>query len=79
MLALMMVAATIGLLAHVLVSGQKMEYYQGTFTISDIHVISSSERKSSNQLKDLQEANEDLVSQIKLSFHRLLQELFPKL
>ncbi|XP_005359492.1 transmembrane protease serine 11A [Microtus ochrogaster] len=63
-LALMMVAATIGLLAHVLISGQKMEYYQGTFTISDIHVISSSEQKSSNQLKDLQEANEDLVDEI---------------
>ncbi|XP_050005645.1 transmembrane protease serine 11A [Alexandromys fortis] len=49
-LALMMVAATIGLLAHVLVS--------------DIHVISSSEGKSSNQLKDLKEANEDLVDEI---------------
>lgn len=56
-----------------------MEYYQGSFTISDIHVVSSSERKSSNQLKDLQEANEDLVSQINLSYHRILQELFPKL
>ncbi|CAO2639534.1 Transmembrane protease serine 11A [Lemmus lemmus] len=50
MLALMMVAATIGLLAHVLVS--------------DIQVISSSGRKSSGQLKDLQEANEDLVDEI---------------
>lgn len=56
-----------------------MEYYQGSFTISDIHVISSSERKSLNQPKDLQEANEDLVSPINLSYHRILQELFPKL
>ncbi|XP_057628859.1 transmembrane protease serine 11A-like [Chionomys nivalis] len=63
-LALMMVAATIGLLAHILVSGQKAEYYQGTFEISESHVISSSERKSSNQLKDLQEANEGLVDEI---------------
>lgn len=66
-------------LYFIIFTGQKMEYYQGTFTISDIHVISSSEGKSSNQLKDLKEANEDLVSQINISYHRILQELFPKL
>ncbi|OBS71786.1 hypothetical protein A6R68_13637, partial [Neotoma lepida] len=39
-----------------------MEYYQGTITISNIQVISNSGRKSSNQLKDLQEMNENLAS-----------------
>lgn len=51
-----------------------MEYYQGTFAISDIQVISNSEQKSSNNLKDLQEMNENLVSQINLSYHRIWQE-----
>ncbi|XP_042141354.2 transmembrane protease serine 11A [Peromyscus maniculatus bairdii] len=64
MLSLMMVAVTIGLLAHILVSGQRMEYYQGTITISDIQAISNSGRKSSNELKDLQEVNENLADEI---------------
>lgn len=45
-----------------------MEYYQGTITISDIQAISNSGQKSSNELKDLQEVNENLVSQINLNF-----------
>ncbi|XP_037065020.1 transmembrane protease serine 11A [Peromyscus leucopus] len=64
MLSLMMVAVTIGLLAHILVSGQRMEYYQGTITISDIQAISNSGRKSSNELKDLQKVNENLADEI---------------
>ncbi|XP_031197865.1 transmembrane protease serine 11A isoform X3 [Mastomys coucha] len=63
-LSLLMVVVTIGLLAHFLVFGQNMEYYQGTFTISDIQVNSNSGRKSSNQLKDLQEMKENLVDEI---------------
>ncbi|XP_051026111.1 transmembrane protease serine 11A-like [Acomys russatus] len=63
-LSLMMVTVTIGLLAHFLASGQKMERYQRTFTISDIQVKSNSGQKSSNQLKDLQEMNEKLVDEI---------------
>ncbi|GAB1289776.1 Transmembrane protease serine 11A [Apodemus speciosus] len=63
-LSLAMVVVTIGLLAHIFVFGQKMEYYQGTFTISDSQVNSNSGWKSSNPLKDLQEINEDLVDEI---------------
>ncbi|XP_028642622.1 transmembrane protease serine 11A [Grammomys surdaster] len=62
-LSLMMVVVTIGLLAHLLVFGQKMEYYQGTLTISDIQDNSNSGRKSSSQLKDFQEMNENLVDE----------------
>ena len=50
-------------LLFIIIIGQKMEYYKGTFTISDIQVNSNSGQKSSNQLKDLQETNENLVSQ----------------
>ncbi|XP_076794843.1 transmembrane protease serine 11A [Arvicanthis niloticus] len=62
-LSLMMVVVTIGLLAHLLVFGQKMEYYQGTLTISDIQDNSNSGPKSSNQLKDLQQMKENLVDE----------------
>ncbi|XP_055485144.1 transmembrane protease serine 11A [Psammomys obesus] len=54
-LSLVMVAVTIGLLAHYLVSGQKMEYYQGTFTISDTQANRNSGQKMNEKLKEIRE------------------------
>nr|XP_025859276.1 transmembrane protease serine 11A [Vulpes vulpes] len=63
-LLLTVVAVTIGLLAHLLVSGQKMEYYHGTFKISDLRINSHSEQNSTYQLKDLREMSENMVDEI---------------
>ncbi|KAF6372648.1 transmembrane serine protease 11A [Rhinolophus ferrumequinum] len=63
-LLLTIVAVTIGLLAHFLVSGQKMEYYHGTFKISDVQINSNSGQNSTYQLKDLREMSENLVDDI---------------
>lgn len=63
-LLLMVVAVTIGLLAHFLVSGQQMEYYHGTFKISDVQISSNSGQNSIYQLKDLREMSENLVDDI---------------
>uniref|UniRef100_A0A8D2E0P5 Transmembrane protease serine n=1 Tax=Sciurus vulgaris TaxID=55149 RepID=A0A8D2E0P5_SCIVU len=64
LLSLTMVALTTGLLTHFLVSGEKMEYYHGTFKISDLQVNSNSGQKSTYQLKDLREMSENLVDEI---------------
>ncbi|XP_033281448.1 transmembrane protease serine 11A isoform X6 [Orcinus orca] len=60
-LLLTVVTVATGLLAYFLVSGQKMEYYHGTFKISDLRVKSNSGQSSPYQLKDLQEMSENLV------------------
>uniref|UniRef100_A0A8C9A3H3 Transmembrane protease serine n=1 Tax=Prolemur simus TaxID=1328070 RepID=A0A8C9A3H3_PROSS len=56
------VAVTIGLLAHFLVSRPTMEYYHGTFKISDLRVNNNSGQRSTYQLMDLREMSENLVS-----------------
>nr|XP_031325638.1 transmembrane protease serine 11A isoform X1 [Camelus dromedarius] len=61
---LTVVAVAIGLLAHFLVSGQKVEYYHGTFKISDLRVNSNSGQYSPYHLKDLREMSENLVDEI---------------
>ncbi|XP_072796939.1 transmembrane protease serine 11A isoform X2 [Vicugna pacos] len=61
---LTVVAVAIGLLAHFLVTGQKVEYYHGTFKISDLRVNSNSGQNSPYQLKDLREMSENLVDEI---------------
>ncbi|XP_019603608.2 transmembrane protease serine 11A [Rhinolophus sinicus] len=63
-LLLTVVAVTIGLLAHFLVSGQQTEYYHGTFKISDVQINSNSGQNSIYQLKDLREMSENLVDDI---------------
>ncbi|XP_039075829.1 transmembrane protease serine 11A [Hyaena hyaena] len=63
-LLLTVVAVTIGLLAHLLASGQKMEYYHGTFKISDLQVSSNSGQNNIYHLKDLREMSENLVDEI---------------
>ncbi|XP_027455911.1 transmembrane protease serine 11A [Zalophus californianus] len=63
-LLLTVVAVTIGVLTHLLVSGQKMEYYHSTFKISDLPVNSNSGQNSTYQLKDLREMSENLVDEI---------------
>nr|XP_030736550.1 transmembrane protease serine 11A isoform X3 [Globicephala melas] len=60
-LLLTVVTVATGLLAYFLVSGQKMEYYHGTFKISDLRVKSNSGQSSPYQLKDLQEMTENLL------------------
>ncbi|XP_032720336.1 transmembrane protease serine 11A [Lontra canadensis] len=64
LLLLTVVAVTIGVLAHVLVSGQKMEYYHATFKISDLRVNSNSGQNNTYKLKDLREMSENLVDEI---------------
>ncbi|XP_071470892.1 transmembrane protease serine 11A [Marmota flaviventris] len=64
LLSLTVVALTIGLLTHFLVSGEKMEYYHGTFKISDLQVNSNSGQKSTYQLERLREMSEILVDEI---------------
>nr|XP_008521222.1 PREDICTED: transmembrane protease serine 11A [Equus przewalskii] len=64
MLLLTVTAVAIGLLAHFLVSGQKMEYYQGTFKISDLRINSNSGQNSTYQLTDLREMSKSLVEEI---------------
>ncbi|KAI5945797.1 Transmembrane protease serine 11A [Manis javanica] len=54
----------LGLLAHLLVSGQKREYFHGTFKISDLQVSSNSGQNSMYQFKDLREMMENLVDEI---------------
>ncbi|XP_036707989.1 transmembrane protease serine 11A isoform X2 [Balaenoptera musculus] len=63
LIALLLTVVTVatGLLAHFLVSDQKMEYYHGTFKISDLQVKSNSGQSSPHQLKDLQEMSENLL------------------
>nr|XP_040148279.1 transmembrane protease serine 11A isoform X1 [Ictidomys tridecemlineatus] len=64
LLSLTVVALIIGLLTHFLVSGEKMEYYHGTFKISDLQVNSNSGQKSTYQLERLREMSEILVDEI---------------
>ncbi|GAB5570783.1 transmembrane protease serine 11A [Prionailurus iriomotensis] len=59
-LLLTVVAVTIGILAHLLVSGQKTEYYHGTFKISDLQVNRNSRQNNTYNLKDLKEMSENL-------------------
>ncbi|XP_062963509.1 transmembrane protease serine 11A-like [Cynocephalus volans] len=63
-LLLSVVVVTIALLAHFLIPGQKMEYYHGTFKISDVRINSNSGQNSTYQLKDLREISENLVDEI---------------
>ncbi|XP_034527889.1 transmembrane protease serine 11A [Ailuropoda melanoleuca] len=63
-LLLTVVSVTIGVLAHLLVSGQKIEYYHGTFKISVLRVNTNSGQSSTYQLKDLREMSENLVDEI---------------
>ncbi|XP_033614761.1 transmembrane protease serine 11A [Fukomys damarensis] len=63
-LSLTAMGVTIGLLAHFSVSGDKMEYYRGTFTISDLHINVNSGKKITYLFKDLQEMSENLVDEI---------------
>uniref|UniRef100_A0A8C9NZ65 Transmembrane protease serine n=1 Tax=Spermophilus dauricus TaxID=99837 RepID=A0A8C9NZ65_SPEDA len=64
LLSLTVVALIIGLLTHFLVSGEKMEYYHGTFKISNLQVNSNSGQKSTYQLERLREMSEILVDEI---------------
>uniref|UniRef100_A0A8C0VYE2 Transmembrane protease serine n=1 Tax=Castor canadensis TaxID=51338 RepID=A0A8C0VYE2_CASCN len=61
-LSLTVVAATVSLLVYFLVSGQKMEYYHGTFKISHPLDNNNSGQKNTYQFKELQEISEILVS-----------------
>uniref|UniRef100_H0WKM5 Transmembrane protease serine n=1 Tax=Otolemur garnettii TaxID=30611 RepID=H0WKM5_OTOGA len=61
-------AVTAGLLAPFLVSGQNMEYYHGTFKISNLRVNSNSRQSNTYQLKDLREMSESLVRQVDETF-----------
>ncbi|XP_012616422.2 transmembrane protease serine 11A isoform X3 [Microcebus murinus] len=63
-LLLTVVAVAIGLLVHFLVPRPTMEYYHGTFKISDLRVNSDSGQSSTYQLKDLREMSENLVDEI---------------
>lgn len=63
-LLLMVVAVTIGLVAHFLFSDQKIEYYHGTFKFSDVQIKSNSGQNGTYQLKDLRERSENLVDDI---------------
>ncbi|XP_021566294.1 transmembrane protease serine 11A-like [Carlito syrichta] len=63
-LLLAVVAVTIGLLAHFLVPGEKIEYYHGTFKISNLRTDSNSGQSNTHQLKDLREMSETLVDEI---------------
>ncbi|XP_077659673.1 transmembrane protease serine 11A [Urocitellus parryii] len=64
LLSLTVVALIIGLLTHFLLSGEKMEYYHGTFKISNLQVNSNSGQKSTYQLERLREMSEILVDEI---------------
>ncbi|XP_005392885.1 PREDICTED: transmembrane protease serine 11A [Chinchilla lanigera] len=64
LLSLILVGVTLGLLARFLISGEKTEYYHGTFTISDLLTSSNNGQKSTYQFKDLQEMSENLVDEI---------------
>ncbi|XP_073898193.1 transmembrane protease serine 11A isoform X2 [Castor canadensis] len=63
-LSLTVVAATVSLLVYFLVSGQKMEYYHGTFKISHPLDNNNSGQKNTYQFKELQEISEILVDEI---------------
>nr|KAF6394056.1 transmembrane serine protease 11A [Pipistrellus kuhlii] len=63
-LLLIVVAVTIALLAHFLVSGQKTEYYHGSFKILDVRTNGNSGHNGVYQLKDLKEISENLVDEI---------------
>lgn len=54
----------IALVTLFLVSGPKMEYYHGTFEISNLQTSSNSRQNSTYQLKDLREKSENLVDEI---------------
>ncbi|KAM8801022.1 transmembrane protease serine 11A-like isoform 2-T2 [Rhynchonycteris naso] len=64
MLFLIVVAVTIGLLAHFLAPGEKTEYYHGTFNILDLQKYGNSGKNGTYQLKDLKEMSENLVDEI---------------
>lgn len=55
----------LNLLLSLLITGQNIEYYHGTFKISDVRSSSNSGQNSTYQLQDLREMSENLVSQIK--------------
>ncbi|XP_066135826.1 transmembrane protease serine 11A isoform X3 [Saccopteryx bilineata] len=63
-LLLIVVAVTIGLLAHFLAPGEKTEYFHGTFNILDLRKYSNSGQNGTYQLKDLREISENLVDEI---------------
>lgn len=55
----------LNLLLSLFITGQNIEYYHGTFKISDMQINSNSGQNSTYQLEDLREMSENLVSQIK--------------
>ncbi|XP_004696006.2 PREDICTED: transmembrane protease serine 11A [Condylura cristata] len=63
-LILAVVAVGIGVLAHFLVSGQKMEYYHGTFKISSVQRNRNSRQNSTYRLMEFRERSENLVDEI---------------
>ncbi|XP_028704010.2 transmembrane protease serine 11A isoform X2 [Macaca mulatta] len=63
-LSLTVVAVTIGLLVHLLVFHQKMEYYHGSFKILDPQINNNFGQSNTYQLKDLRETTENLVDEI---------------
>ncbi|XP_042534306.1 transmembrane protease serine 11A-like [Dipodomys spectabilis] len=63
-LALILMVLTVVVLAPFLGSGQRMEYYHGIVEVSHPQDNSHTEKKSSYQLKELQEMNKHLVDKI---------------
>ncbi|KAM5271734.1 transmembrane protease serine 11A [Ctenodactylus gundi] len=63
-LSMTVAAMTIGLLAHVSVFGDKMEYYHGTFKMPDLQVKAKPGQESSDHSKDLREMSEKLEDEI---------------
>ncbi|KAM4854978.1 transmembrane protease serine 11A [Thomomys bottae] len=63
-LSLILVALAAVLLAHILISGQQMEYYYGIFKISQPQVHRNTGKRSSYQLKELQGTSEHLVDEM---------------
>ncbi|XP_049645807.1 transmembrane protease serine 11A [Suncus etruscus] len=61
---LTVMAVTIGLLVHFLDSGEKTEYYHGSFKISHLQINSHSRQNNTYQLKDLREISENLVDNV---------------
>ncbi|XP_078004415.1 transmembrane protease serine 11A isoform X1 [Phascolarctos cinereus] len=61
---LLITGITVGLLVHFLVADQKLEYYHGTFKISDVQLNANTEQGYAYHYKDLREISEILVGQV---------------
>ncbi|XP_068961435.1 transmembrane protease serine 11A isoform X2 [Petaurus breviceps papuanus] len=60
---LLITGITVGLLVNFLVSDQKLEYYHGTFKISDAQLNANTEENYAYHYKDLREMSEILVDE----------------